>query len=95
MAVHIDDLNMAHRKGQRLRLIEHIQLKLSQAEVELILQRHMLIIQRLGRIGINQTEHCSVETRHGLLVAVMTADKLNLIDAHICLNLGYCKHQSQ
>ena len=94
MAVHIDDLNMAHRKGQRLRLIEHIQLKLSQAEVELILQRHAHNPATWPHR--HQSDRALLgKTRHGLLVAVMTADKLNLIDAHICLNLGYCKHQSQ
>lgn len=55
----------------------------------------MLVIQRQGIVGVDQTEHGLVKAGHGKLVAIVTADKLNLIDTHFCMRTEEREQQGQ
>ena len=69
----------------RLRPIEHIEFQFMQAKVQLISQRHMLVIQRQCSVGVYQTEHGLIEARHSELIAVVATDELHLVDTNFCV----------
>ena len=58
------------------------------AKVQLISQRHMLVIQRQRGVGIYQTEHGLIEAKHSELIAVVATDELNLVDTNFCVGTG-------
>jgi len=81
MTVHVDHLHVTDRKSITHGFVEHIEFKFADAKIQLLIQRQMLIVNGHGRLGIRRCERLPVGRRHGLLVAVMAAHKLNFVES--------------